>query len=100
VGLVLLLLIILWLVISGSGLLPGDTGVEPVADPAEGQTGQLMNLAAWPWTVILLLGTIVLGVGIAWGQFRSGQVTEAENDRTEAATRALHERERDPDYKD
>ena len=99
-GLVLLLLVILVLVISGSGLIPGDTGVEAIADPNEGQTGQVMNLAAWPWTLILLVATIVLGVGIAWGQIRSNKVSDAENARTEAATRALHQRERDPDFKD
>jgi hypothetical protein len=101
IGFIILVAILLWLVISGSGLLPGDTGVEPIADGNEGQSGStLMNLGAWPWTMIVLVATIVLGVGIAYGQYRSRQVTRADLERTEAATRALHEQERDPTFKD
>ena len=99
-GLVALVLVLAWLVISGSGLLPGDNGVEAIADPTEGQTGQLMNLGAWPWTIIVVLATAALGAGIAWAQYRSSKVTPAESARTEHATRELHEQERDPAFKD
>src|SRR5690606_31037713 len=77
--------------IQASGLLPGDRGVEPTtADPG---VGGVMNLAAWPWTVIIVIGTLVLGLAIAYGQFRAGRLSREESERADAGAGALRERE-------
>lgn len=93
IGLGILLVALVWLLLSGSGLLPGDNGIEPIADPSEGRTGQTMNLGAWPWTLIVLVATIILGAAIAWGQYRTRRRNLAEKARTEAATAVLYDEE-------
>ncbi|RYE41224.1 MAG: hypothetical protein EOP21_08950 [Hyphomicrobiales bacterium] len=94
-ALIVLLGILAWLVISGSGLLPGDTGVAPVADPAEGQGSQTMNLAAWPWTIVVAVTTLVLGIGIAYGQLRTRRLSRTEFERGETASRELYREDED-----
>ncbi|HEY9011574.1 MAG TPA: hypothetical protein VIN06_11185 [Devosia sp.] len=50
----------------------------------------LMDLASIPWVVWVVLATIILGLGIAWGQYRAAKVTPREEQRTEAAVRRQH----------
>jgi hypothetical protein len=54
----------------------------------------LMDLAAVPWVVWVVIATIILGLGIAWGQYRSSRVTPREDARTEAAVHQQHVEER------
>lgn len=54
----------------------------------------LMDLAATPWALWVLGTTIVLGVAIAWGVYRTTKVTPREEARTEAAVHAAHKAER------
>ena len=44
-----------------------------------------MDLGSIPWVVWVVLATIILGLGIAWGQYRASKVTPREEQRTEAA---------------
>ena len=92
-----------WLIIDMAGILPGDTGTEPVATPAETEDGGgswLMDLAAMPWTFVVLLSTVALGLVIAFEQRRASKVTPEEEARTELATRRMHEEQADPQAKD
>lgn len=54
----------------------------------------LMDLAALPWTVWVALATIILGLALAWGQFRASKVTPREEAITEAAVHQQHVNER------
>lgn len=54
----------------------------------------LMDIASIPWVVWVVVATIVLGLAIAWGQYRSSKVTPREEQRTEAAVRRRHLEER------
>lgn len=53
----------------------------------------MFNLAAWPWTMVVVIGTIAIGLGIAWGMYRTSQMTRRETQRAEEATRELYDRE-------
>ena len=97
-GVALVLVVLAWLILTASGLLPGDSGREPATTQttAPGVGG----LDALGWTLVVLAGTIVLGIAIAFGQMRSSRTTRAEEEVTEEATRELHRREQDPQFKD
>jgi hypothetical protein len=84
-----------WQIITGSGLLPGDTGTEPVAGTDETTSGSgHMDLAAWPWTLFLLAGTIVLGAAIGWGEFQSRRGSRRDWQAGEAKTREIYKQDR------
>ena len=53
-----------------------------------------MDLGSIPWVVWVVLATIILGLGIAWGQYRASKVTPREEQRTEAAVHRQHLEER------
>jgi hypothetical protein len=87
IGLLVTAAIYLLLMISGAGILPGDTGTDPTASATEvNPTGQPMDLAALPWASVVLVFTAILGAGLAYAQYRSSKVTPREEMRTEAAT--------------
>jgi len=77
------------LIVSQSGVVPGDTGQEAATDSL-GSAGQLMDLAALPWSMIVLIATAVLGVALVYAQIRTSKITPEENARTEAAVRRQH----------
>jgi hypothetical protein len=54
----------------------------------------MMDLAAVPWVLWVVLATVILGLAIAWGQYRASKVTPHEEARTEAAVRKDHIEER------
>ena len=54
----------------------------------------LMDLAAMPWALWVVVATLILGLAIAWGAYRTSKVTPREAARTEAAVHAAHEAER------
>jgi hypothetical protein len=60
----------------------------------------MMDLAALPWVTIVIAGTVILGAILAIAQFRSYRTTRREEAIAEEATRELHRKERDPDFKD
>lgn len=53
----------------------------------------MFNLAAWPWTAIVVVLTVLVGLGIAYGMYRTRNLTAAEVRRSEDATRDLYDRE-------
>jgi hypothetical protein len=52
-----------------------------------------MDLAAFPWVILVVGGTIVLGLVIAWGAWRTGRRTPAEKAIRDAGTREVYKRE-------
>ncbi len=83
--------IYLFLIVTQSGLVPGDSGEGAAAGPIE-TSGQAMDLAALPWASVVLIATAILGVALAYSQYRASKVTPAEEARTEAAVREQHRR--------
>lgn len=83
-------IVLIWQIVSGTGLLPGDTGRDVAAGTNETSGSGQMNLGAWPWTLTVLGGTIILGVAIAWAEFRNRRLTQAEWDAGEAKTREIY----------
>ena len=81
----------LFLMVTQSGLIPGDSPEGAVAGPIE-RSGQAMDLAALPWTAVVLIATAILGVALAYSQYRTSRITPAEEARTEAAVREQHRR--------
>lgn len=53
----------------------------------------MFDLAAWPWTMVVVIGTITVGLAIAWGMYRTSKISRRETKRTEEATRELYDRE-------
>jgi len=51
------------------------------------------DLAAYPWTFLIVILTVLLGLGIAYGMMRNRTRTPAEKATTEAATRRLYDKE-------
>jgi hypothetical protein len=88
---------LLLIIIQTSGIFPAPRGV-PQGDA--GAVSPYQNLGALPWVAIVVTTTVILGAVLAYAQYRSSKVTPAERAASEAATRALHERERDPTFKD
>jgi hypothetical protein len=93
------------MIVDMTGVLPGDQGTEPTASLAETSQDSTsapvtMDLAAGTWVTVVLVMTVILGLGIAYGQYRASKVTSREKERTEAAVREWHARENDPEFKD
>ena len=87
--------IYVFLVISGSGLLPGDTGTEGAVDADTPNTGPIMNLGAWSWTSVVLIGTAILGVALAYSQWRTSKLTRSEFEAGEREVRRAHQENRE-----
>lgn len=47
----------------------------------------------FPWFLVIVLGTVILGVAIAYGMMRNRQRTAREMARTEQATHNLYKKE-------
>ena len=52
-----------------------------------------MDLAAFPWIAVVVVGTLVLGLVIAYGAWRTGRRTPAEKAVRDAGTRDIYKRE-------
>lgn len=53
----------------------------------------MQDLAAMPWTILVVLGTVVVGLAIAYGMRRNKKVTPGEQRHTEAATHDLYKKD-------
>ncbi len=96
VGLLLFGGIYVFLAVSGSGLLPGDTGTEGVVDAADSpSTGPFMNLGAWSWTSVVLTGTAFLAIALAYAQWRTSRLTRTEFEQGEREVRRAHSENRE-----
>jgi hypothetical protein len=52
-----------------------------------------MDLASAPWALWVALGTVILGLVIAYGMLRTARRTRAEKAVTEAGTRRIYQEE-------
>ena len=52
-----------------------------------------MDLGGGSWTVITIIGPVILGAVLLWAIFRNRKVTPREDQRTEQATRELYREE-------
>lgn len=70
------LIVLVWRIIDGSGLLPGDTGTQPIAGSDETASGSgQQDLGSWAWTLVVLVGTVLLGGAIAWGEYQTRRIS-------------------------
>ena len=72
--------------------MPGDVPVDATVNPAETEGGgaPTQDLGAFPWTVVVLIGTAILGIALALSQFRAARVTPEEERVAEAGTRQVY----------
>lgn len=85
----LFFLVLAYIIITQSGLLPADTGDTAASTTAdEAFSGGQLGLAALPWGLFLLLATVVLGAIIAYGQYSSSRASKAQ---LKAGDKASHE---------
>lgn len=89
-GLLLFAGVYLVLVIGGTGLVPGDTAVDSSTTSMETSGEGQMDLGAFPWTAVVLIGTAILGIALALSQFRTSRVTPEEERVAEAGTREVY----------
>lgn len=80
-----------FIVLLGTGLLPGDTAdTAGNVTASEVASGGQLGFGAWPWAVLILLATIILGGAIAFGQYRASKATRRQMQAGEAATHELY----------
>ena len=85
------LLVLAYIVISQSGILPGDTGNTAAATTeAEALSGGQLALGAWPWALVVLSATALLGVAIAYGQYRASKASKEQLKAGDAASHKLY----------
>lgn len=85
-ALAFLFVLLVWNVVALTG-----SGRAPVATAGETASGSVhINLAAWPWTLFILIGTVALGAAIAYGEIQGRKVTRQQWDAGEAKTRELY----------
>jgi hypothetical protein len=85
---------LIYIVLSGTGVMPGDAAdTAAQTRSSERVGGGQPDMAAWPWGMIVLLGTIILGVAIGYGQYQSSRTTEAQDRAGEKAARKLYKEE-------
>src|SRR5687767_12469443 len=86
--------VLVYIVVTQSGLLPGDTGdTAAVTTAGEETSGGQLGLAAWPWGLFLVIATVVLGGVIAYGQYKSSKATRAQLRAGEEASHKLYAEE-------
>jgi hypothetical protein len=89
------LLVLAYIIVTQSGVVPGDTGDTAAAATAdEGISGGQLGLAAWPWALFLVIATVVLGAAIAYGQYSTSRASKAQ---LKAGDQASHELYREED---
>ena len=54
-----------------------------------------MNLGAWSWTSVVLIGTAILGVALAYSQWRTSKLTRSEFEAGESEVRRAHQENRE-----
>jgi hypothetical protein len=50
----------------------------------------MMDLAALPWTYIVVACTVLVGLGIGWGMYRSSKTTPAEDRTSERGAQQIY----------
>lgn len=92
-GVAVFLIVMAVIVISGTGMIPGDSA-DTAGAPADGSAaGGQLELGAWPWALFVLLGTVALGAALAYGQYRSSKATRAQERASEAGSRRVYRHE-------
>lgn len=92
-GVALFLLVMAVIVISGTGLIPGDSA-DTAGAAADGEAaGGQLELGAWPWALFILLGTAALGGALAYAQYRSSKASRSQERTSEAGTRRVYSHE-------
>lgn len=95
-GLGVFFLGVAYIIVTQSGVLPGDTGDTSASNTTnEALSGGQLKLAAWPWALFIIIATVVLGGAIGYGQYSSSRASKAQLKAADDASHKLYREEED-----